>query len=182
MNEASALLLTNEESGAVTLVFDNRRKLHPNYLEDEYHIVTKVSISQNTSPISYSLNGRNKSKKQIREFLKGKTDYHLLVTRLDINLNVEEPTFIVQQNSVISLPNMNQHQLWDQIIAVNGSLDFEQRAASAKKDLASGMANSSHVKTNRKGKNSSDRTKHATVESYILGAKERNLCMHKKER
>lgn len=80
MNEASALLLTNEESGAVTLVFDNRRKLHPNYCEDEYHIVTKVSIGQgqNISPVSYSLNGRNKSKKQIREFLKGKTEYNSL--------------------------------------------------------------------------------------------------------
>lgn len=37
---------------------------------------------------------------------------------------------------------MNQHQLWDQIIAVNGSLDFEQRAAAAKKDLALGTAHS----------------------------------------
>lgn len=127
VTEAPALLLTNEETGQVTLVFDNRRKSLQKFTENEYCLSAKISVGQNSSPISFLLNGRVKTKKQVREFLK------------DINLNVQEPSFIIQQNTVISLPNMNPQQLWDQITAVNGSLDFEQHAVAATKELVAGL-------------------------------------------
>jgi hypothetical protein len=52
---------------------------------------------------------------------------------------VREPTFIVFQNSVISIPHMSPQQLWDQITAVNGGLEFEHQVAMANKELRTGL-------------------------------------------
>ena len=55
----------------------------------------------------------------------------------DINLDVEDPSFIVYQNSVVQLPFLKPQQLARQILDASGTRTFNEQIKKAEHDIAS---------------------------------------------
>lgn len=55
----------------------------------------------------------------------------------DINLDVEDPSFIVYQNSVVQLPFLKPQQLVRQILDASGTRTFHENIKRAERDIIS---------------------------------------------
>lgn len=84
-----------------------------------------VTMKKDKLQREYSLNGRKSTAKHVKEFLLSK----------GIHLYSENPPFLIQQNSISLIPNMNSIQLADLIQDANGSLLFDLKVRKAEKKL-----------------------------------------------
>jgi len=85
----------------------------------------KLQISSDKMTRQFTLNGKRSSNKELR--------FHL--SKLGINMNSENPTFLIQQNTITQIPQFTPTQLAELIADANGSLTFRSKTHEAYQKL-----------------------------------------------